>query len=434
MNEPLNIALLGCGTVGGGVVKLLVEQRERITARAGRTIHLKHVVVRDLCKPRPACLPKERLTADLERAITDPAVQVVVELIGGTGVAREAVLRALRSGKHVVTANKALLALHGREVHEAARDAERVIAFEASVAGGVPIIAALSQCLAANQITSIQGILNGTSNFILTAMSEQGQTYEQALAEAQRRGYAEADPTLDVDGSDAAHKLAILAQLAFGVSVSPAAIDRRGIADIDPMDVRFANELGHRIKLLAEAWFSEGLLALQVAPVLLRASTPLAQIRGSANAIQVVGDVVGETLFYGLGAGEMPTASAVVADLIDLAVGRAQRTYAGLKLWALRDAGVVLRDADTVRSKFYLRLIVADRPGVLADVCRCLADEHVSIASVIQHEALDGDDADVVPLVILTHSAPGGRFRAAAARMSSLPGVLGPSVWYSVAD
>jgi homoserine dehydrogenase len=434
MSEVLNIALLGCGTVGGGVVKLLFDQRERITARAGRPVQVKRVVVRDPAKPRPGCLPRDLISTDLNAAINDPSVHVVAELIGGTDVARHAVVAALATGKHVVTANKALLALHGAEIHEAARRAERVVAFEGSVAGGVPIVAAIAQSLAANQVISLQGILNGTSNFILTAMSEQGQSYEQALTEAQRRGYAEADPTLDVDGSDSAHKLAILAQLAFGVAVPPAAISRRGIAGIDKMDVRFANELGHRIKLLAEAWLSKGLLALQVAPVLLRHSTPLAQIRGSANAIQVLGDAVGETLFYGLGAGEMPTASAVVADLIDIAVGRAQRTYAGLKLWALRDAAGALRDADTVRSRFYLRLLVEDRPGVLADVCRCLADEQVSIASVIQHEALDEQEGDVVPLVILTHTAVTGRFRAAAERMRTLPGVVAPAVWFTVGD
>jgi homoserine dehydrogenase len=434
MSDPLNLALLGCGVVGGGVAKLLLEQRERLTSRAGGPLNLKRVVVRDPGKPRAVPLPPNLVSTDLQAAIRDPGVQVVVELIGGTTVAREAVLAALAAGKHVVTANKALLALHGPEVYEAARKADRTVAFEASVAGGVPIVASIAQCLAANQITALQGILNGTSNFILTEMSENGQSYAAALAEAQRRGYAEADPTLDVDGSDAAHKLAILAQLAFGVAVHPDAVSRRGIAGIHEMDVRFANELGHRLKLLAEAWLSEGLLALQVAPVLLRHSTPLAQIRGSYNAIQVHGDAVGDTLFYGPGAGAMPTASAVVADLIDLAVGRAQRTFQNLKLWALRDPAGALRHADTVNSRFYLRLLVADRPGVLADVCRCLADEQVSISSVIQHEAQDDQQGDIVPLVILTHTAPTGRFRAAAERMNRLNGVTAPSVYYSVGD
>ncbi|HLW65973.1 MAG TPA: homoserine dehydrogenase [Gemmataceae bacterium] len=432
MSETLNLALLGCGTVGGGVAKLLLEERDRMAQRAGRPLNLKRVVVRDPAKPRAVPMPRELVGTDIQAAITDPNVQVIVELIGGVEVARAAVLAALAAGKHVVTANKALLAQHGPEIYEAARRAERVVAFEASVAGGVPIVAALSQGLAANQIISLQGILNGTSNFILTEMTEQQQTYAAALAEAQRRGFAEADPTLDVDGTDSAHKLAILAQLAFGVAVPISAISRRGVAGIHDMDIRFASELHHTVKLLAEAWLSEGQLALQVAPVLLRNSTPMAQVRGSANAIQVYGDLVGETLFYGPGAGAMPTASAVLADLIDLAVGRAQRTFANLRLWSLQSAS--LRPADSVRSRFYLRLLVEDRPGVLADVCRALADEQVSISSVIQHEALDEREGDIVPLVILTHTALTGRFRAAAEDISRLRGVTAPSVYFSVAD
>ena len=434
MSEPLNLALLGCGTVGGGVAKLLHEQCEFLARRAGRLLQLRHVVVRDPNKPRAVALPRDLLSTDIHAAIHDRGVQVVVELIGGTGVAKEAVLEALSAGKHVVTANKAMLALHGPEIYEAARRAERSICFEASVAGGVPVVANLAQCLSANQITFLQGILNGTSNFILTEMSEKGRTYAEALAEAQSCGYAEADPTLDVDGSDAAHKLAILAQLAFGVAVPPDAITRRGVADVHEMDIRFAGELGHTIKLLAEAWLSEGQLALQVAPVLLRRTTPLAQIRGTFNAIQVTGSIVGETLFYGPGAGALPTASSVLADIIDLAVGRAQRTFPSLKLWALKDARSALRKAETVRSRFYLRLLVEDRPGVLADVCRALADEHVSISSVIQHEGLDEHEGEVVPLVIITHTALTGNFRAAAEHISRLPGVTAPSVFYSVAD
>lgn len=432
MSEPLNITLLGCGTVGSGVVRQLYENQQRLAGRAGRALELRHVVVRDPKKERPPMLPAKLISTDWRAAVADPNVHVVAELIGGTTIAREAVLAALAAGKHVVTANKALLAEHGPEIYEAARKADRTIAFEASVAGGVPIIAAISQCLSANQITSLLGILNGTSNFILTAMTEQKRSYAEALAEAQQKGLAEADPTLDVDGSDAAHKLAILAQLAFGVAVPLPAISRRGIANIHEMDIRFSGELGHTIKLLAEAWLSQGQLALQVAPVLLRRASPLAQVRGSANAIQVFGDLVGETLFYGPGAGANPTASAVLADLVDIAVGRAQRTFSNLRLWNLREAA--LRPVETVRSKFYLRLLVEDRPGVLAEVCRTLADEQVSISSVIQHEALDEQEGGIVPLVILTHTAPTGRFRAAAERMGKLRGVTAPAVYYSVAD
>ena len=432
--EPLNIALIGCGTVGGGVAKLLLEQPDRLAARAGRPLVLRRVVVRDLDKPRAVGLPREMLTTDLQQVARDPGIQVAVELAGGVDWARRAVLTLLESGKDVVTANKALLAQHGAEVFDAARRHGRAVAFEASVAGGVPIIAALTHGLAANQILSIQGILNGTSNFILTAMTEGARSYADALADAQQRGYAEADPTLDVNGADAAHKLAILAHIAFGVPVPLSAIERRGIADVDPLDVRFAGELGYVIKLLAEAFLLDGQLALHVSPVLLRRMAPLAQVRGAYNAIYVVGDAVGDVLFYGQGAGQMPTASAVVADLIDLAVGRAQRTFQTLQLWSGNGRGVELRPSDTVRSRFYLRLLVKDRPGVLADIAHELAQHQISISSVIQHEAFDGHEGEAVPLVIMTHTARTGSFGAAIAEINQLECVAAPSVYYPVAD
>src|SRR5260370_13241189 len=273
--EPLGIALIGCGTVGSGVARLLLEQRERLAARTGRPLVLRRVVVRDRVKPRPISLPGELLTTDLGAVLTDPSVQVAVELVGGVEWARQAVFDLLEAGKDVVTANKALLALHGAEVFECARRHGRAVAFEASVAGGVPIVAALSQSLAANQIVSLQGILNGTCNFILTRMSEEGQGYAEALAEAQCKGYAEADPTLDVDGTDSAHKLAILAQIAFGVAVPPPALDRRGITGIQEIDIRYARELGYTIKLLAEAWLDQQQLPLLLSPLLLPPQPPL---------------------------------------------------------------------------------------------------------------------------------------------------------------
>ncbi len=440
MSDSLGIALVGCGTVGSGVAEVLLRHRERLAQRAGRPLQLRRVVVRDPNKPREAFLPPELLSTDLAAALSDPAVHVVVELIGGTGVAREVVLAALQAGKHVVTANKALLAEHGHEVFEAARRAERTVCFEAAVAGGVPIIRALGESLAANDITAIQGILNGTSNFILTAMAEQGLSYADALAEAQRRGYAEADPTLDVDGSDAAHKLAILAQIAFGVDARPQDILRQGIDTLDPMDIRFAHELGYTIKLLAEAWArpeGDGSgrrgVALHVAPVLLRHTDLLAQVRGAYNAIAVYGDIVGETLYQGPGAGRMPTASSVVADLIDLAVGRAQRTFAAARLWSRIDRGFVLDPPEKVASRFYLRLLVADRPGVLAEIARILAEQSISISSVVQHEAPETNGGPV-PLVIVTHYAQTGNFYAAVERINRLPVVSAPAVFYSMGD
>ena len=432
------MALIGCGTVGSGVAKLLLEQPGRLAARAGRPLVLRRVVVRDPGKPRDVALPAGLLTTDLEQVLSDPRVQVVAELAGGVEWARQAVLRLLAAGKDVVTANKALLATHGVEVFDAARRHGRAIAFEASVAGGVPIIAALTQGLAGNQVLSLQGILNGTSNFILTGMSDQGLTYAEALAEAQRLGYAEADPTLDVDGTDAAHKLAILAQIAFGVAVPLSALERRGIEGVEVTDIRFARELGYTIKLLAETWLHEDLLALHVSPVLLRRHAPLAQVRGAYNAIYVVGDAVGDTLFYGRGAGQMPTASAVAADLIDLAIGRTQRAFQTLRLWTGdgidNAAALRLRPSATVRSRFYLRLLVLDQPGVLAEVAGALAGHNISIASVIQHEVPEEAEGERVHLVIMTHGAQTGEFQTACQQLNRLGCVEGPAVYYPVED
>ncbi|MCZ2341904.1 MAG: homoserine dehydrogenase [Bacteroidales bacterium] len=439
MSEPLGIGLIGCGTVGSGVARLLTQESERLATRAGRSLVLRRVAVRDPSKPRAVTLPAEMVTTDIAAVVRDPAIPIVVELVGGTSLARTVVRDALAAGKHVVTANKALLAAHGPEIFAAARQAERTVCFEAAVAGGVPIIRALAESLAANQVTAIQGILNGTSNFILSAMSEKGMSYADALAQAQKLGYAEADPTLDVDGSDAAHKLAILAQIAFGVVAQPAEIERHGIDTIDALDVRYADELGYTVKLLAEAWAAERdsptpTVALHVAPVLLRKTDMLAQVRGAFNAIQVVGDVVGETLYQGPGAGMMATASSVVADLIDLAVGRAQKTFAVANLWSGGTSRFSVVPSDKVRSRFYLRLLVRDLPGVLADVCQALADQEISISSVIQHEAVEGHPEQVVPLVIMTHTAETARMRDAIATIDRLAAIVTPAVHYSVDD
>jgi len=432
--ETFGIGLIGCGNVGTGVAKLLLEHPERMAARAGRRLELRRVVVRDATKARQVTLPPGILTTELRDVLHDPQIQVVVEVVGGTDYAKRAVLDALAHGKHVVTANKALLAQHGAEVFDTGRRYNRALAFEASVGGGIPIIGALSQGLAANQILSIQGILNGTSNFILTSMSEEGQSYAQALAEAQRRGYAEADPSFDVEGVDAAHKLAILAHIAFGVAVPVDSIPRRGMANIQGADIRFARELGYTIKLLAEAWYHENQLALHVSPVLLRHLSPLAQVRDAYNAVLVVGDAVGDTFYYGRGAGQMPTASAVVADIIDLAVGRAQRTFQTLRLWSGSERPLTIQPPGTVRSRFYLRLMIEDRPGVLAEVARILAQRHISISSVIQHEALDEQEGASVPLVLMTHTTVTVDVGATVAEIDRQPFIKAPSVYYPVAD
>lgn len=439
--EPLGIALIGCGTVGSGVARLLLDQADRLAARAGRPLALRRVVVRDAKKARSVILSPGIVTTELRDVLNDPNIHLAVEVVGGVDWARRAVLELLAAGKDVVTANKALLAQHGAEVFDAGRRHGRAVAFEASVAGGIPIIAALAQSLAANQIVSLQGILNGTCNFILTGMAEHGRTYADALADAQRRGYAEADPTMDVDGTDSAQKLAILAQIAFGLAVPVSAIPRRGISNVQAADLRFAHELGYTIKLLAEAWLDQPTaaaprsLAMHVAPVLLRHHAPLAQVRDAYNAINVVGDAVGHTLYYGRGAGQMPTASAVVGDIIDMAVGRAQRTFQTLKLWSGDKNSLALRPAATVPSRFYLRLDVEDRPGVLAEIAQIFAKHQISIASLIQHEALEeAEQPDTVPLVIMTHTALTGNFMATVQEVDRLGCCAAPSVYYHVAD
>lgn len=431
--KPFNIALIGCGTVGTGVAKLLLEHGDRLAERAGRPIVLRHVVVKDPEKKRDVAIPREIMTTDVQRVLDDPQVDAAVEVVGGVDWPRKVILDLLAAGKHVVTANKALLATHGQEIFTAGREHDRAIAFEASVAGGIPIIAALAQNLAANQITALLGILNGTSNFILTGMTDANRTYQEVLADAQARGYAEADPTLDVDGTDAAQKLAILAQIAFGVTVPLDKIPRFGITQVQQIDIRYAAELHYKIKLLAEAWLENDQLALHVTPVLLHEHEPLAQVRGPYNAIEVIGDAVGDTLFYGRGAGQMPTASAVVADIIDLAVGRAQLTFRTLRLWSGKSNGITLRDPETVPSRFCLRLLVEDRPGVMAEIAHMLAKHQISISSVIQHEQMD-EHEKAVPLIFMTHTTPTGVFQAAAREIDQLPFVLAPGVYYFVAD
>jgi homoserine dehydrogenase len=468
-SDSFGIALVGCGVVGGGVARLLLEQRERLSNRARRPLSLRRIVVRDSAKPRGSGIPLGLVTSRLAEVLNDPDVHVGVELIGGVGAAREAVLQLLSAGKSVVTANKALLAEHGPEIFAAARRHGQAVAFEASVAGGIPIIATLSQSLSANQITSLQGILNGTCNYILTKMSDEGRAYQEALAEAQALGYAEADPSLDVDGTDAAQKLAILAHIAFGVTVSPSAIEHRGISALQAIDLQYAKELGYTIKLVAEAWLYQGSgvrnqesgvrgqgsggtglltpdsclltpeLALHVSPVLFRHQALLAQVRGAHNAILLHGDILGETLYYGPGAGQMPTASAVVADIIDLAVGRAQLTFQAARLWmpvaeSSKPQPLELRPTAKVRTRFYLRVLVRDRPGVLAEIARELAVHDISISSVMQHEALEEHEGGVVPLVIMTHTATTGKFLSALQAINAFDGVAAPCVYYPVAD
>jgi len=432
--DKTKVAIVGFGTVGTGVARLLLDHGDRTARHAGRTLWLEAVVDVDVTRPRDVELPQGLLTDDLTRITGNPEIEVAAHVVGGVEPARTIMLKLLESGKNVVTSNRALLAEHGPELFDRARELGRSIAFEAAVAGGIPIIANISQCLSANQVTSLRGILNGTSNFIVSQMEEYGTPYAKAVKEAQRRGYAELDPTLDVDGTDAAQKLAILAHLAFGVRIHWSQIPRVGIDKLHPADLRYAKELGYRIKLLAVAKLAEEGLELHVSPSLVRVGRPLAEVREAYNAISVVGDAVGQLFYHGLGAGQMPTASAVVADMIDTAVGRTSITFKTLELWSNRESLVTMRDFSKLLSRYYLRFTVEDRPGVLAQITGVLGQHHISIASVIQHEHDPEGDADTVPLVIMTHSAAEGDAAGATKEIDRLPCVHGRSVRMRVLD
>lgn len=431
--STIKVAIVGLGTVGTGVARLLVEHGNRIARHSGRRMVLAQVVVSDLRKKRDISLPAGVLSDDLKRITADPEISVVAVLLGGLEPARSIVLDLLASGKDIVTANKALLAAHGPELFDRARELGRSIAFEASVAGGIPIVANISQCLSANQIQSIHAILNGTSNYILTQMEVHGASYADAVRDAQRLGFAEADPTMDVDGSDAAQKLAILAHLAFGARVAWSDIPRQGIDKLELADLKYAKELGYRIKLLAVAQLTPGGLELHVSPTLVKLGTPLAEVRGAYNAISVVGDAVGRVFFSGLGAGQMPTASAVVADLIDTAVGRSAITFRTLELWSARGTSVAAGDYGNVSGRYYLRFNVADQPSVLAEIAGLLGVQNISIASVIQHEAEEGNQG-VVPLVIMTHNTTEGAMCRALEAIDRLPFMRGHSMRMRVRD
>ncbi len=433
--SPLRVALLGMGTVGTGVARILTDHAERIARRAGRSIELRRAVVANVSKSRGVSLPSELITDNLEAVYADKEVDIALHLVGGLEPARTIMLRLLESGKDVVTANKALLCEHGDELFRRARELGRTVAFEAAVAGGIPIIAAIGQSMAANQITSIQAILNGTSNFILTEMHEKGRSYADVLAEAQRLGYAEADPTLDVDGTDAAQKLVLLSQLAFGTKVPVPAFHRQGIDRLELADLKYATELGYRIKLLATARLVEGKLEMHVQPTFVRADRPLAKTSGAYNMIELTGDAVGRLWYSGAGAGEMPTASAVVADLIDLAVGRAQLTFTRLDIWR-EHSPLPLLPATDMRRRFYLRYNVEDRPHVLADIADTLGRRNISIASVIQKEAESATTPGgqpTVPLVIMTHESTEGAMRDADAELDRLKSIRIPRVRIPVA-
>ncbi len=419
MTRALSVGIAGLGTVGAGVVRLLHDNAEIITARAGRGIHVIAVSARDRSRDRGVKLEFFRWYDRPVSMATDPGVDVVVELIGGSDdPAKALVFAALRAGKSVVTANKALLARHGVELAQTAEEHNVSLAFEASVAGGIPVIKALREGLAANRIRRIAGILNGTCNFILTSMREQGREFADVLAEAQKRGYAEADPSFDIDGVDAAHKLAILAALAFGRAVRFDDVHVEGIRGVSALDIAFARELGYRIKLLGIARRTEAGIETRVHPCMVPENSPLARVDGVYNAVVAEGDFVGRVMLEGRGAGAGPTASAVVADLIDLARGRAAPVW-GAAVGSLSDAPSVPMSAYV--GAYYLRLMVLDRPGVIADVAGALRDSGVSLESMLQHGRAPGE---AVPIVLVTHETRESQMREALDRIQRLESVL----------
>ncbi|WP_300339519.1 homoserine dehydrogenase [Accumulibacter sp.] len=424
--KPINVGLLGIGTVGGGTYSVLKRNAEEIARRAGRPIQVSVVADRDVEQTRRLTDGNCRVTDDPFAVVADPEVDIVVELIGGDEVAKQLVLQAIANGKHVVTANKALLAKHGNEIFAAAQKKGVMVAFEAAVAGGIPIIKALREGLTANRIEWIAGIINGTTNFILSEMRDKGLSFTAVLKEAQRLGYAEADPTFDIEGVDAAHKLSIMSAIAFGNSMSFERAYVEGISTLDAADIRYAEQLGYRIKLLGITKRTAEGVELRVHPTLIPTRRLIANVEGAMNAVLVKGDAVGATLYYGKGAGAEPTASAVIADLVDVTrMHTADPEHRVPHLAFQPDAMVdlaILPMAEVVTS-YYLRLRVEDRTGVLADVTRILADHDISIDAMIQREP--GDDEQQTDIIMLTHQTRERNIDAAIVGIEALAAVQG---------
>src|SRR5262245_3058551 len=430
--REVGLGLLGLGTVGAGVVKLLLAQQATLEERAGCRLVLRRIADLDLTRPREgldlASLP---LTADAGAVLNDPKVDIVIELVGGLEPARTLILRAMAAGKHVVTANKALLAHHGVVLYDEARRRGVTLAFEAAVAGGIPLIRAVKEGLVANRILAVAGIVNGTCNYVLSKMADEGLDFSVVLKEAQARGYAEADPSLDIEGLDSAHKLQILAMLAFRTAVDLKDIYTEGITGVAQEDVVNARELGYRIKLLAIAKAAEGTLEARVHPTMTPAASPLAPASGVFNAVFMTGDNVGDLMFYGRGAGQLPTASAVWSDVLDIA----RRVAHGLPALAVDlpgngAAALPIRPMDDIRTAYYLRVMALDRPGTLAQVAGHLGQHGISIVSVLQKRRAERHEA--VPIVMMTHEARERDMRAALAAIDKLPVVASPTTMIRV--
>jgi len=424
--NPVNVGLLGLGTVGGGTFNVLNRNAGEITRRAGRGIRISHAAARDYDPARLPGIDAISVSDDAFTVVDEPGVDIVVELIGGYEPARELVLRAITNGKHVVTANKALIAKHGNEIFAAAQEHGVMVAFEAAVAGGIPIIKAIREGLAANQIEWLTGIINGTGNFILTEMRDKGRDFADVLAEAQARGYAEADPTFDIEGIDAAHKLTILAAIAFGIPLQLDKVYTEGISNITREDVEFAEEFGYRIKHLGFTRRSAKGIEMRVHPTLIPERRLIANVDGVMNAVLVQADAVGPTLYYGAGAGSEPTASAVVADIIDVARTLTADPGNRVPHLAFQPDSIhdtpILAMAD-VETAYYLRMQVTDKPGVMADVARILGDAGISIEAILQKEP--APQADKASIILLTHVVHENQMNAAIAKIEALDSIHG---------
>ena len=425
--RKIGVGLVGWGTVGCGVVEVLRENAGVIESRLGVPLELRRVADRDIERQRPVAVPRELLTTNVDDILRDPDIQIVVELIGGLKAAKTVICSALESGKHVVTANKALLAHDGNELFALALSKGLSIGFEAAVAGGIPLIKALREGLASNRISTIFGILNGTANYILTRMTEDKLSFADALKEAQALGYAEADPTLDIEGIDTAHKLAIASAIAFGTPIEFDRVHIEGISGIDPLDIHYAEEFGYRLKLLAIARNKDGRLEMRVHPTLIAREHVLASVKGAYNAVHIEGNAVGDVMLYGMGAGMMPTGSAVVSDLIDVARDILNKTPGRIPPLAFLPGRLQKLDiipVSDVSTSYYFRFLVLDMPGVLSKISGILGKYQISISAVIQK----GRHTNSVPLVMITHDALESSVRKALGEIDNLDVVLAPTV------
>jgi homoserine dehydrogenase len=423
--DGINIGIIGFGIVGSGTAKVLLTNKDILNERLGFKLTLKRIADLDITTDRGIKIPEGVLTTDVNQLFNDPEIDIVVELIGGIKPAKDFIMKAIQNGKHVVTANKALLATHGTEIFNAAREKGVEVGFEASVAGAIPIIKVMKEGLVANRIKAIYGIINGTSNYILTKMTDENVEFADALKEAQALGYAEADPTFDIEGIDTAHKLTILATLSYGIPLSFSSVHIEGISKITAQDINFASELGYKVKLLAITKETDGEIELRVHPTMLPKDYLIAKVDGPFNAIYVEGDATGSTMYYGRGAGSVPTGSAVVSDIADIARNIQKNALGRVPTIPNISGDVRIRKMDDITSRYYFRFSALDKPGVLSKISGILGNHNISITSVIQKGRMLGE---AVPLVVLTHEAKEKDMRLAIEEIDKLPVVMGKTV------